>query len=89
MGRLQCSQAQDAEEALDVIKTSPPDLILMDIALPCMDGLTLTRKLKADPATSQISVIALTAYAHFARSGRPMAETCEEIGDHENTDRRR
>jgi CheY-like chemotaxis protein len=57
------SQAQDAEEALDIIKTSPPELILMDIALPGMDGLTLTRKLKADPATSQIKVIALTAFA--------------------------
>jgi CheY-like chemotaxis protein len=56
-------KAGDAEEAQVVIKDTLPDLILMDIALPGMDGLTLTRKLKAEPATKNISVVALTAFA--------------------------
>ncbi len=56
-------KAEDAEKALAAIQTSPPDLILMDIALPGMDGLTLTRWLKADQATKHIPVVALTAFA--------------------------
>ncbi len=56
-------RAEDAEEAMAIIKRSPPDLILMDIALPGMDGLTLTRKLKADPATQHIRIMALTSFA--------------------------
>ena len=56
-------KASDAEEALEVLKHSLPALILMDIALPGMDGLTLTRRLKADPKTSQVLIVALTAFA--------------------------
>jgi two-component system, cell cycle response regulator DivK len=56
-------KAADAEEALVVLQGSPPALILMDIALPGMDGLTLTRQLKADKRTRHISIVALTAFA--------------------------
>lgn len=59
----QISKAMDAEQAMETIERLPPDLILMDIALPGMDGLTLTRKLKADDATKHIRVVALTAFA--------------------------
>jgi CheY-like chemotaxis protein len=55
--------AADAEEALDLLKDFSPDLILMDIQLPGIDGLELTRRLKADPATRRITIVALTAYA--------------------------
>jgi CheY-like chemotaxis protein len=55
--------AENAEEALAVLRERPPDLILMDIALPGMDGLTLTRQIKADPATRHIVIVALTAFA--------------------------
>jgi CheY-like chemotaxis protein len=55
--------AADADEALAAIAAESPRLILMDLQLPGMDGLTLTRRLKADPATSDIVVVALTAYA--------------------------
>ena len=56
-------RAVDAEEAQLVIQRTPPDLILMDIALPGMDGLTLTRKLKDDEKTRHIIIVALTAFA--------------------------
>jgi two-component system, cell cycle response regulator DivK len=55
--------AVDAEEALRVLETFTPVLILMDLQLPGMDGLELTRRLKADPLRRNISIIALTAYA--------------------------
>jgi CheY-like chemotaxis protein len=59
----QVLEAADATQALAIIHQTPPDLILMDIALPGMDGLTLTRQLKADQATRHIGIIALTAFA--------------------------
>jgi CheY-like chemotaxis protein len=53
----------DAEEALVAVGSLHPKLILMDIQLPGLDGLELTRRLKADPATRDIAILATTAYA--------------------------
>jgi len=55
--------AGSAVEALDQITERMPDLILMDVQLPGQDGLSLTRQLKADPATAAIPIVALTAHA--------------------------
>ena len=55
--------AEDAEEALIKLATIHPQMILMDIQLPGMDGLALTRLLKADPQMRDIFIAALTAYA--------------------------
>ena len=55
--------ATDADEAIRLLEVFHPRLILMDIQLPGMDGLELTRRLKADAATSDIVILALTAYA--------------------------
>ncbi|HUI60332.1 MAG TPA: response regulator [Steroidobacteraceae bacterium] len=55
--------AGDAEQAQRMLLEHVPDLILMDIALPDMDGLALTRKLKADARFQRIPVVALTAFA--------------------------
>ena len=55
--------AGSAPEAQDVIRDRPPDLILMDVQLPGEDGLSLTRRLKANPVTTSIPVVALTAHA--------------------------
>jgi len=55
--------ATDAEQAQQLLTTLMPDLILMDIALPGMDGLSLTRKLKMDTRLRHVPVVALTAYA--------------------------
>jgi CheY-like chemotaxis protein len=56
-------EAADAEQALAIILQTPPALILLDIALPGMDGLTLTRQLKANETTCHIKIAALTAFA--------------------------
>jgi CheY-like chemotaxis protein len=55
--------AGSAPEALEQLKQSSPDLILMDVQLPGEDGLSLTRRLKQDPSTAAIPVVALTAHA--------------------------
>jgi two-component system, cell cycle response regulator DivK len=55
--------AADAGEALSVLRDVHPHLILMDIQLPDIDGLTLTRHIKADSTTRDIVIVALTAYA--------------------------
>jgi CheY-like chemotaxis protein len=59
---FQVRVAIDAASAFKVLTTCTPTLILMDIQLPEVDGWELTRRLKADPATSDIPVIAITAY---------------------------
>ena len=56
-------RAADAEEAVDVLQRTPIDLILMDISMPGMDGLELTRLLKGDESTRQVCIVALTALA--------------------------
>ena len=56
-------QARTAEEGLRSAREHGPELILMDLSLPGMDGLAATKLLKADPATSHLPVIALTAHA--------------------------
>lgn len=55
--------AADAPEALRLLDQITPDVILMDVQLPGMDGLELTRRIKTDPARSDIIILALTAYA--------------------------
>ncbi|WP_114969617.1 response regulator [Rhodoferax ferrireducens] len=56
-------QALDAEEGIRLARERLPDLILMDVQLPGMDGLTATRLLKGDAATRDIKVVAVTAFA--------------------------
>jgi two-component system cell cycle response regulator DivK len=73
----QVRTAGDAAEALDLIGPARPDLILMDIQLPDIDGLELTRRLKADPATRDIVVLALTAYAMLGDEDKARAAGCD------------
>jgi len=70
-------KAVDAEEAQLVIQRTPPDLILMDIALPGMDGLALTSKLKADEKTRHIIIVALTAFAMRGDDAKAHATGCD------------
>jgi two-component system, cell cycle response regulator DivK len=73
----QVRTAGDAEEALAVLQAYRPRLILMDIQLPGMDGLELTRRIKADPATAAITVLALTAYAMKGDADKAIAAGCD------------
>jgi two-component system cell cycle response regulator len=68
--------AENAEQAVELLKTLQPDLILMDIQLPGMDGLALTRQLKADPRFVQVPIVALTAYAMKGDDARALAAGC-------------
>jgi len=69
--------AEDAESGLTLARAQQPDLILMDIQLPGMDGLAATALLKADPATSAIPIIALTAMAMKEDREKTRAAGCD------------
>ena len=73
----QVRTATDAEEALEVLQQFKPRLILMDIQLPGMDGLMLTRRLKADPATKDAIILGLTAYAMKGDEERVLEAGCD------------
>jgi len=69
--------AQDAEQALATLQTFTPRLILMDVQLPGMDGLELTRQLKADPHWRDVVIVALTAYAMKGDDEKALAAGCD------------
>jgi two-component system, cell cycle response regulator DivK len=69
--------AGTAEEALDIAVRQAPDLILMDISLPGMDGLEAVRILKANPTTRGICVVALSAHAMKSDADRAHAAGCD------------
>ena len=69
--------AIDAEDALRILELFTPRLILMDLQLPRMDGLELTRRLKADPARREIIIIALTAYAMKGDDEKAFTAGCD------------
>lgn len=68
--------AESARDAEAAIIRQKPDLILMDIQLPEMDGLAFTRRLKADPSTASITVVAMTAHAMVGDREEAMAAGC-------------
>jgi CheY-like chemotaxis protein len=70
------SVAVDAEQAIELLKTLKPRLILMDVQLPGIDGLELTRRLKANPDTRGIVILALTAYAMKGDDLKALAAGC-------------
>jgi len=73
---FQVESANDAADGLKRIRSEHFDLILMDIQLPGMDGLSATRMLKADPKTASIPVVALTAYAMKGDEQDALAAGC-------------
>jgi CheY-like chemotaxis protein len=73
----QVRTAVDAEDALAQLESFTPRLILMDLQLPGMDGLELTRRLKADPERRSISILALTAYAMKGDEVKALAAGCD------------
>ncbi|MDA0244504.1 MAG: response regulator [Chloroflexi bacterium] len=65
-------------EALKLVAAAPPDLILMDMSLPFMNGWDTTKKLKDDPTTQHIPIIALTAHALVSDRQRGIEAGCDE-----------
>jgi CheY-like chemotaxis protein len=70
-------QATSAEEGISLAHAGPPDLILMDVALPGLDGLEATRILKGAEITSRVPVIALTAQARKEDQERALRAGCD------------
>ena len=61
---LEVVQARNGAEGVRLALARPPDLILMDIEMPEMDGYEAARRLKSDPATAKVPIMAFTSYAH-------------------------
>ncbi|HSU56588.1 MAG TPA: response regulator [Candidatus Dormibacteraeota bacterium] len=70
--------AENAENGLAMVTSERPDLILMDVGLPGMDGWSATRQLKSDPANRQIPVIALTAHAMDGDREKAIEAGCDD-----------
>jgi two-component system cell cycle response regulator DivK len=72
------TEAENGEQALAAIAKQRPDLILMDIQLPIMDGYTVTRQIKANPALRSIPVIAITSHALEGEERIARAAGCDD-----------
>jgi CheY-like chemotaxis protein len=70
------NDAEAAGQALTAIKAEKPQLILMDLELPGMDGLTLIRKIKADPEMADIPIVAVTSYPERFSRAEVLAAGC-------------
>lgn len=69
-------QAATGAEALEMVRSRGPDLVLMDLGLPDGNGLEITRRLKADPATADVAVVALTGRALESDQNACLAAGC-------------
>jgi len=71
--------AEDGERGVALARAERPDLILMDLELPVIDGWEATRRLKADPATRNIPIIALSAHALAGAREKALAAGCDDF----------
>ena len=74
----QIIEAEDGEQAIAAITKERPDLILMDIQLPIMDGYEATRRIKTDPNLRSIPIIAVTSYALSGEEKKARAAGCDD-----------
>jgi two-component system cell cycle response regulator DivK len=72
-------EAENGEQALAAVARQRPDLILMDIQLPILDGYEATRRIKADPALRSIPIIAVTSYALSGDEAKARAAGCDDF----------
>ncbi len=73
------TEAEDGEQALAAVAKTRPDLILMEIQLPSMDGYEAMRRIRTDPALSSIPIIAVTAYAPSGEEQKARAAGCNDF----------
>jgi two-component system, cell cycle response regulator DivK len=73
------TEAEDGEHALAAVAKERPDLILIEIQLPTMDGYETMRRIRTDPALSSIPIIAVTAYAPRAEEQKARAAGCNDF----------
>ena len=71
--------AEDGAQAIETAREQQPDLILMDMSLPVMDGWDATRAVKADPETAGIPVVALTAHAMASDKQKALDAGCDDF----------
>ena len=71
--------AEDGQQGVDLAGSAAPDLILMDLSLPVIDGWEATRRIKAADATRAIPVIALTAHAMVGSEAQALAAGCDDF----------
>ena len=71
--------AVDGEDGMATARSAAPDLILMDMSLPVVDGWEATRRLKADPAVQATPIIALTAHAMTTDRDKALAAGCDDF----------
>jgi CheY-like chemotaxis protein len=76
LGKYRILEAEDAEGGIELAREHSPDLILMDIQLPGMDGLDATRFIKSDLALAHIPVVALTSYAMRGDEAKALSAGC-------------
>jgi CheY-like chemotaxis protein len=77
MGKRNMLEAMDAENGMRIAREQKPALILMDIQLPGMDGLSATKILKADPVLQKIPIVALTSHAMEGDDKRALSAGCD------------
>lgn len=75
---FELEQAEDGAAAIETARRDPPALILMDLSMPVMDGWEATRRLKADPRTHDIPVIALSAHAMESDRQKALDAGCDD-----------
>ena len=70
--------AHDGQQGVDMVKSERPDVVLLDMNLPVMDGWTAARTLRADPETARVPIIALTAHAMAGDKNKALEAGCDD-----------
>jgi len=79
LGNFEVLTGKDGEKGCEVVVAEQPDIILMDLEMPVMDGWEATRRLKGNPQTRDIPVIALSAHALAGEREKALAAGCNEF----------